>query len=512
MKHTALRMICWLMALLMMLSMLSLVSCANPDDDEEEQPGTTDPSQTEQPDPEDPEEPRLPLELPTDKYNGKEIHFLSWSANGQTDVGSGWIPWEEIDVPDYDGDPINGAVYDRNGAVEEAYDVVITSEYISVDEGYNAKLRSNHTSGDDAYQVITQRSYEIKTLVLEGLMYNMYELDNLHTDMPWWNQDSVRSFTLGSTLYFAAPEMLLRDKGATAAMYYNAKVATDMGVDDLYNLVVEGDWTFEEFVSISEDVAASLDGDDVMNSGNDRWGAAVSDDAVYFLFAGANMKFAHIDDDGYIVYDFGDEDSILYMQDIFDLAIYTDYCAHGHVVDLSTGPKDGIFKADNALFQFELVKNITRWRDMESDFGVLPIPKYDSYQKDYASLVWVHHDCVLGMPAVVNDAEAVSVVLEHMSYLSYYDIYPIFYDTVIMGKSTRDEQSKEMLKIIFETRLFDPGQYWDNGEGASGIHGGAGYLHLAHTGNSNVSSVYAQFEKILETNFGELNDFIDELG
>jgi hypothetical protein len=303
--------------------------------------------------------------------------------------------------------------------------------------------------------------------------------------------------------------MLLRDKGATAAMYYNATVAADSGVEGLYETVKAGDWTFEEFISICEDVARSMDGDDMMNSAGDVWGAHVTDDTVYFLFGGANMKFAHIDDDGYIEYDFGvNEESLLFMQDIFDYVIYSDYCGHGKVVDLSDST-EGIFKSDNALFQFEMVKSITKLRDMESSFGVLPVPKYDESQENYASLVWVHHDCVLGMPSVVGNADMISVILEHMSYLSYYDIYPVFYDTVIMGKSTRDEQSKEMLQIVFETRLFDPGQYWDNGEGASGIQGA--YLRLAQTGESNIVSIYEKHKGKVETNFGELNELIDEL-
>ncbi len=498
------RILALLLAALMVVSMLTLASCADPEDPgkDNETPG----GEQEGDDKDDVV--RLPLDLPDTTYGGEEVHFLSWSCGGQDAAGMSWIPWEEIDVANYDGDAINGAVYDRNGAVEEKYEVVITSEYISVDQGYNSTLRSNHNSGDDAFQVATQRSYEIKTLVLEGLMYNMFDLDNLHTDMPWWNQDSVRSFTLGTTLYFAAPEMLLRDKGATAAMYYNATVATDKGVTGLYETVQSGDWTFEEFISICEDVAADMDGSDLMDSHEDVWGASVSDDAVFFLFAGANMKFAHIDDDGYVAYDFGSEESILYMQDIFDDVIYSDYCAHGKVVDLSGAPQS-IFKTDNALFTFEMVKSISNLRDMESDFGVLPVPKYDEDQKNYASLVWVHHDCVLGIPSIVKETEMVSVVLEHMSYLSYYDIYPIFYDTVIMGKSTRDEQSKEMLKIVFETRLFDPGQYWDNGEGATGVQ--AAYLRLAQTGENNIASIFEKFAPAIETNFGKLNELIDDM-
>jgi len=504
--------LCLLLAVLMVVGMMSMASCADeqqqPDGEEQNPTGTDTPDE-----PTEPEVERLPLDLPDANYNGKEIHFMSWSANGQTEIGTGWIPWEEVDVPDYDGDPINKAVYDRNGTVEEKFNVEITTEYVDVDgDLLVSRVRSNHQSGDDAFQIMTSRSYEIKSIVLEQLMYNMYDLSNLHTDMPWWNQDSVQSFTLGSTLFFAAPEMLLRDKGATACMYYNATVATNNNITNLYETVMDGDWTFDEYLSLSESVATSLDGDDLMNSPTDLWGSSIMDDTVYYLFAGANMKFAHIDEDGYIAYDYGSDESILYMQDIYDLVVYSDHCAHGDVKKFTDAPKEGIFSTDNALFLFSLVKSIQGLRNMESDFGVLPIPKYDEYQENYASLVWVHHDCVLGIPAVVSDAEAVSAVLEYMNYLSYYDIYPIFYDTVIMGKSTRDEQSKEMLKIVFETRLFDPGQYWDNGSGMSGIHGDQGYLRLAKTGQSNVASIFGRFEQKIEYEFGRLNDLIDELG
>jgi hypothetical protein len=148
-------------------------------------------------------------------------------------------------------------------------------------------------------------------------------------------------------------------------------------------------------------------------------------------------------------------------------------------------------------------------RDMEESYGILPIPKYDESQENYSSLVWVHHECTLGIPEAVTDKEMVSIVLEHLSYLSYYDVYPIFYDTVLMGRSTRDEQSRDMLEIIFQTRSFDPGQYWDLG---SGLHGGDGYLRLAATKNTNIASIWAKWEKAVNANFEKINEFVDELG
>ena len=501
------RVLAILLALVMVLGAFGMVSCA---DDTQDAPDVADDDQDLTDDvQEDEKEERLPLDLPAASFGGKEVHFLEWACGGQDQAGESWIPWEEIAVDDYDGDLLNSAIYDRNSTVEETYDVTITKEYMSIEHGYVEAVRNNNTTGDNAYQVITLRTTNISTLVFENIMANMYEMENLHTEMPWWNQDSVRSYTLGSNLFFAAPELLVRDKGATACMFFNNTVAADHEIKDLYELATEGEWTQEAMISYSEDVAADLDGSDAMDSLQDMWGVAGGNrDIPYYLFTGAGLKFAHIDDEGYIEYDFGDEESIVVLKDIFDYVLYSDFYTNGQGFDVKN--VIDVFTSDHSLFYFGMVKHVMSLRNMESIYGVLPIPKASEDQENYSSLVWMHHDSVLGIPAAVPDGDIamVSTVLEHMSYISYYDVYPSFYDTVILTKSTHDEESKRMLEIVFETRSFDPGQYWDNG---SGLHGGQGYLCFYENGVSDVASTWASFEAAVYEKFDELNAKIDEL-
>ncbi len=511
MKNTMLkRVLAILLALTMMGSAVCLLACADETTDnedpanQEETPGTEgDPTN-----PDDKKEERLPLNLPEMNYNGAEVHFMEWSVGGQEETGKGWIPWEEVDVDDYTGDLLGDAIYDRNATVEEQFGVLITKEYVSVDQGYDTKIRSNHQSGDDMYQVMTLRSLGITTFILESLMTNMYELNNVHTDQIWWNQDSIASYTLGSTLYFAAPELLLRDKGATAAMYYNSKIAADNGITDLYDLVKAGDWTWENFIDYCEQVSTSLDGDDLMNTIEDQWGIVGSDSDVFRLFSASAIKFASIDNDGYIQYNFGDETSLLVMQEVFENIIYSDFFGHRGIVDFEGAATTAPFVNDLALFTIAGVREVNTMRTMTTDYGILPVPKYDRYQEDYASLVWVHDDCVLGIPDAVADAEMVGLVLEAMSYYSWYEVYPKFYDTVIVGRSTRDEQSKEMLEIVFRTRLYDPGQFWDSGSGASGIQNK--YLRLPETKQSNIASIWGSYEASVMKRFEDINTIIDE--
>ena len=98
----------------------------------------------------------------------------------------------------------------------------------------------------------------------------------------------------------------------------------------------------------------------------------------------------------------------------------------------------------------------------------------------------------------------ISTVLEHMSYISYYDVYPIFYDTVILGKSARDEQSKQMLELVFKTRAVDPGMYLMVNE--------SWIFTVMHDNRvTNVASTWASISSMFESRLKEINDKIDEL-
>jgi hypothetical protein len=232
-------------------------------------------------------------------------------------------------------------------------------------------------------------------------------------------------------------------------------------------------------------------------------------DMPYHLFAAAGMKFAEIDEDGYLQLNIQEEECITAWQDILDYIVYTDFHYANATKNSSKKAPDNhdLFVSGGCLFRIDMVKDVMDLRNMESDYGVLPVPKYDEAQEDYASLVWMHHDSVLGIPLSVQNVDIVSTVLEHMSYIAYYDVYPIFYDTIILGKSARDQQSKEMLEKIFATRSFDPGQYWLTTE----LHGGDGFLTIQEQNKTNISSLWAAIEKKTLTGVEKFNEKVDEV-
>ena len=86
----------------------------------------------------------------------------------------------------------------------------------------------------------------------------------------------------------------------------------------------------------------------------------------------------------------------------------------------------------------------------------MPYPKYDEAQKDYYSRIeGCEQTCI---PTTnVADLEMTGVVLEAMASDSAQHLVPAFYDVMLKSKHTRDNESEEMLEIVFGNRIFDWG-------------------------------------------------------
>ncbi len=503
--------LCLSVLLVLTTAVTMLVSCQTPDQGPDKNPNTNNKPSTDSNE-------RIPLDVPQKNYETSEgkasFHILEWACGGQDSAGQSWIPWEEGHVDEEDGDMLGSAVFDRNAWVEQEFGVEISKEYVSIEgnPGFVTRVTTNASTSANEFQLITLRTLDIFTLVQEDLYLdlNQYKDTILHTDQPWWVQDSVKSFTLGSHLYVAATEMLLRDKGATATLYFNQTLAKDYEeLPNFFTLVDNDEWTIEEMRLACEIVAHSDDGDDEMNSTEDVWGCFGGDDSVYYLFNSFGYKFAHIDEFGYVQYDFGEADSIKVMQDIFLDFMYSDEYFNLEADKALLEEGQHLFTESNSLFYSSLVKDTTtKLKNMEDLYGILPHPMLDEDQEEYSSLVWVHHDSSVGIPAHAKDPEMCAVILEAMSWESYYTVYPTFYETLLLNRAAKDEDSKRMLQVIFEHRSYDPGQYYDTGSNSSGLHGGSGLLRLTGTGNADIAGMWAQYKDKVEENIKKVNGWI----
>jgi hypothetical protein len=292
-------------------------------------------------------------------------------------------------------------------------------------------------------------------------------------------------------------------------MYFYPSIAESRGLDDFYAMVEDGSWTWDVMLEAAETVASSLDSDDLMNSVDDMWGVQGSDDDTHMLYNALGFRYAHIDEDGYVVYDLGQTDeSITTLIDIHEDFHYADWNTN-RIDNKLVGNDDveDLFTIDKALFKTaSCVKTaVTKLRNMTTDYGILPMPKLNEDQENYSSLVWVHHDCVLGIPAATADPEMSAVILEVLSYEGYYNVTPVLYDTILYGRAAKTAEAKRSLQIIFATRSYDPGQYWDKPQGLQDK-----LLRLCNSGNSDIQSLIAENIGQTEEEIRKVNAFVSK--
>ena len=94
-------------------------------------------------------------------------------------------------------------------------------------------------------------------------------------------------------------------------------------------------------------------------------------------------------------------------------------------------------------------------RDMQDDFGIIPVPKYDTEQTEYISRIidaWTNIAL-----SCATDLERTSVILEALAVESKNYVIPAIYDNAITQKGIRDDDSMEMLEIIQKNRVLDLG-------------------------------------------------------
>jgi hypothetical protein len=147
---------------------------------------------------------------------------------------------------------------------------------------------------------------------------------------------------------------------------------------------------------------------------------------------------------------------------------------------------------------------INNLRNMDTDFGIIPYPKFDEAQEKYGHYV-DGHATLMAVPITVSNPEKDGVIIEALSYDSYKNLLPIYYDTIITTKFTRDEESAAMLDIIYNSRVFDFAYVYDNWNLAFA------FSNMLDAKNANFASFYEKKENAETKQLEKVIKLYDEL-
>ena len=135
------------------------------------------------------------------------------------------------------------------------------------------------------------------------------------------------------------------------------------------------------------------------------------------------------------------------LVEVFDLMFDTFDEENEFYVHNNSSVNRATFKAGTVLYLLDGLSSVSGFRDMEDDYGLVPMPKYDSKQEKYftvgGDLVWM-----LPSTATKEHNELSAKTMEVMGYLNRQDVVPEYYDITLGLTLARDENVVEMLAHI----------------------------------------------------------------
>jgi len=373
-------------------------------------------------------------------------------------VGSNYCyPYWEFFAEGETGDTVNDAVYQRNRYIEEKYNLKLQ---LSVEDNVDGATQKSVLAGDNEYDLVIPMHTGAFSLVVQGIVQDIANIPYVDISKSYWMNSIMESTSINGKNYFLTGDLNLASLNGVGAIYFNKELAAEKGIDDLYDTVKSGNWTIDKFSEYCRDVTRDLNGDTVMN-GDDMFGLTCNGFVWQPLYAGTAGRLIGKDSSDTPYFNWGSEKNIEIITKIVNfLNNHESVILVNQFPELQEaggwGPASiQMFSENRALFWIEIIYGILQLRDMNTDFGILPMPKYDLSQESYASYVhpnWTSTCCV---PITNTKSDLTGRILEDMAYQSSLTVRPAYYDVTLKGKISRDDESGEMLDIIYSNINLD---------------------------------------------------------
>lgn len=404
-------------------------------------------------------------------------------------------------ITELTGEPLSDAAFNRNLSISDRLGVEFAAMQVDV-SNVASTLQNAVAAGDTTYSyVFPHATMGVPTMVSGGLLYNVYELPVIELDMPWWNDGMTDALSIGNTAYYLSGDIVMTWQGMGAVLF-NKEYLIDYNIDEnLYDLVREGKWTIDKMMSIIDGVGKDLNGDGKITN-KDQFGLLTNGGGQAFTLS-FDQRLTDRDENGYPVLALNTEKMVSIVEKYYALMHSTDvwHDTYSSATYATSSYRDIVIEGRSFLMLLDIGSLYTYLREIDYDFGILPMPKYDEMQKEY------HTFCgagLIGVPVNTPDPQMSGAVLEALAYYSYKLVRPVYFDVVLENKTVRDQDSYEMITLMHESKTWDFGFNFDTTGKCSGMLDAV----VIDKDSTDFASYYASVESSITAGFKKfIEDF-----
>ena len=436
--------------LAMLMLVMTVVSCgAKPDESGDTttttaavDAGTTAPAEATTTAPQETVAPELRDDIPEVNFNGESFKVLIREETKH-----------EMTSPEITGDLVNDAVYNREVTVEDRLGVSIDVHTIKGNWDFRndfiSHVSNSILSNDHTFDMAMTHNAYLASMILRGLATDMNELENLDFSKKWWCQKYVENIAIDGKVYSAMGDIGVSLYEYLEATYFNKKIAEEHQITDLYELVQSGKWTLDKMMEYVKMVGADLNGDGKYDQ-NDLFGLAIDNHNCRYAATVWQTEITKVGENGQRFFNLPNERFTNCYESLYH-AIYDNTQV---LFDGSNTHGLKMFTNDQLLFFTERLSRAALMKEMDSEYGIIPFPKYDENQAEYVSATRDSHSGLMIASNIQNPA-LVGTTVEALCMYGYKEVTPAYYETTLKLKYLSDETAMSMLDLIRDSVDFD---------------------------------------------------------
>lgn len=429
-------------------------------------------------------------------FGGKKINIVTVDENrGYTYYNCEWASDQMIDDKNQIvSAQVNNAVFDRTQILRENYGIDLNVIYT---RNPTADYKNEVLSGSSDIHIIADGVVYLSQWGLSNLLRDLKNIPHLDLSKSWWDQSAIRDLSTAGYLFCITGDIIVSDKNATWACFFNKDLLNNNNLEDPYQLVNEGKWTVDKLHEMAK--AINPNGEHLDDWQTDTYGFLCQTYDAIASMCSYNQKMITKDSNDYPMLNINNEDTFKKFDKIYNLM--TDKSCS--IITESTIKSSDIYRdmekiffSGRALFEYNKIAFVQKiWEaNTNFEFGILPLPKFDENQDEYYTTCTVYFSEFLGIPVTVSEEEldAVGYTLQIMGYYGEKLVRPAYYDITLKTQKVNTEQDEKMLDIIFANRLYDLAAVF-NYEGSLGM-----YTNIVMSGSNTLASVVERYSEQIQ--------------
>ncbi len=371
-------------------------------------------------------------------------------------------------------DELDEAVADRNNRVEDQLNITIVWEPVATNSDkyseYSNKLydmvKNDVDSGLHEFDISANFAYASTATVIRDYAANLLDeavFPYFDFSLPCWNQSIVNDTTFNDQLFYVCGDINLSMFDAACVVWHNKTLydeKKDPTIDpnNIQQLALDGGWTYEKLYRWTSVFYENSNGKDSGRDSGDTYalmaaqsyGDNMPSDAIPYAW---ELDFVTTNDDGTHSFNIVDN------QKVEDALSKYRNLLHGTGTYNSSDIK--LFAEGNSIFymgrMYEGHDSNMAMREMEDRYALLPMPKYDVNQEQYATTSEEYYTLMFVLDhsdskGTVN-GDAVSAFLQLATEESYTGVRGSYFNCVVKPKFFQTDDSEGT--VTRSAALFD---------------------------------------------------------